>query len=296
MVGTSGAVSKTAQPTMLSLSSSFCCITKGLLAVGLIFTAESLSFAAESWRGRLAPVVPGPFPLIRSFHGEFRFGWSNIEAAGAVANFSNDGGQIRVEVSGGTTGLARTLWEMDATHKAWIRADGLQPVYFEQLEKYAKKTVEMQAVFKPDVLWYWRRVSPDPTNAAKWKRLKIEPVRDIISAMLFIRSQPLRDGDAIGVIAFPGDAPYLVETKVAGRTTIDVGGQMRPAIKLEFALKKIEVKKGGRLTEHKKFRNGTVWLSDDPDRIPLRAEVNIFVGFVYGELKSLTFDPPKTGN
>ncbi len=244
----------------------------------------------------MQPASPGPFPLIRSFHGEFRFGWSNIEAAGAVADFSNDGREIQVEVSGGTTGLARSLWEMDAVHKAWIRVDRLQPLYFEQWEKYAKKTVEMQAVFKPDALWYWRRVSPDPTNAAKWKRLKVQPVRDIISAMLFIRSQPLRDGDSVGVIAFPGDAPYLVETEVAGRTAIKIGGQERRAIKLEFALKKIEVKKGGRLADHKKFRNGTVWLSDDQDRIPLRAEVNIFVGFVYGELKSLTFGPPKSGN
>lgn len=244
----------------------------------------------------MQPAAPGPFPLIRSFHGEFRFGWSNIEAASAVANFSHDGQQIQVEVSGGTTGLARTLWEMKAVHRAWIRVDRLQPVYFEQSETYAKKSVEMQAVFKPDALWYWRRVIPDPTNAAKWKRLKLEPVRDIVSAMLFIRSQPLRDGDSVGVIAFPGDAPYLVETKVQGRAVVEVGGVKRNAIRLEFALKKIEVKKGGRLADHKKFRNGTVWLSDDQDRIPLRAEVNIFVGFVYGELKSLTFAPPGSGN
>lgn len=266
------------------------------LPVLFCLTSVSLAWAEESWRPRVQPASPGPFPVIRSFHGEFRFGWSNIEAAGAVADFSNDGRQIQVEVSGGTTGLARSLWEMQAVHRAWIWVDRLQPVYFTQTETYAKKSVEMQAVFKSDALWYWRRVSPDPTHAAKWKRLKLEPVRDIVSAMLFIRSQPLRDGDSIGVIAFPGDAPYLVETEVEGRTVIETGGVKRKAIRLGFTLKKIEVKKGGQLTDHKKFRNGTVWLSDDQDRIPLRAEVNIFVGFVYGELKSLTFSPPGSGN
>ncbi len=107
--------------------------------------------------------------------------------------------------------------------------------------------------------------------------------------MFFIRSQPLKDGDKVGLIAFPGDSPYLVEVDVEKRETITVAGQPRPAIRLGFKLQKIETKGGAHLVEHQKFRNGTVWLSDDQDRIPLRAEVNIFVGFVYGELKSVTF-------
>jgi hypothetical protein len=41
---------------------------------------------------------------------------------------------------------------------------------------------------------------------------------------------------------------------------------------------------------HGKFRSGSVWISDDADRIPLRAEVDIFIGYVFGELESLHFD------
>jgi hypothetical protein len=35
---------------------------------------------------------------------------------------------------------------------------------------------------------------------------------------------------------------------------------------------------------YEKFHNGTVWVSDDALRLPLRAEINVFIGFVYGEL------------
>ena len=37
---------------------------------------------------------------------------------------------------------------------------------------------------------------------------------------------------------------------------------------------------------HHKFRSGTLWLSNDPDRILLRAEVQVFVGYVFAELAS----------
>ena len=54
------------------------------------------------------------------------------------------------------------------------------------------------------------------------------------------------------------------------------------------------MKKGEALEPHKKFQNGTIWLSDDADRIPLRIEVNIFVGYIFAELDWIKFqDPPK---
>ena len=49
---------------------------------------------------------------------------------------------------------------------------------------------------------------------------------------------------------------------------------------------------GVTLEKHKKFESGTVWLSNDADRIPLRAEVNIFIGYIFGEITSCTFGSP----
>ena len=87
-----------------------------------------------------------------------------------------------------------------------------------------RKKVRTEAVFKPDGLWRIRAVTSDPKNVARWKKIKVEPVRDIISAMLLIRSQALNDGDKIGVVAFPGDAPFLVEVTVAKHEQIRVAG------------------------------------------------------------------------
>ena len=266
------------------------CVTRTWVAAVFVTVAFSIGQSAEPWRDRLGPETPGPFPLVRPFSGEFRFGWSEIGAASAKAKLSYSDDKILVEVVGKTEGLARALWQLDATHKATILKDGLKPVAFEQLEKYAKKTVRTEAVFKPDGLWRIRAVPSNPKNVARWKKIKVEPVRDTISAMLLIRSQPLNDGDNIGVIGFPGDAPFLVEVNVAKHEQIVVAGQLRSAIKLDFQIQRIELKKQNRLAAHGKFRSGSVWLSDDADRIPLRAEVNIFIGYVFAELESIRFD------
>jgi hypothetical protein len=260
-----------------------------LAAITLAAAFLSVCQSAEPWSDRIRPETPGPFPLVRPFSGEFRFGWSEIGAASAKAKLWYSGDRIFVEVEGGTDGLARSLWQLDARHKAEILQEGLKPVAFEQVEKYANKRVRTEAVFKPDGLWRIRAVTSDPENVPRWKRIKVEPVRDMISAMLFIRSQVLNDGDTIGVVAFPGDAPFLVEVTVARHEQIRIADVSRKAIKLDFQIQRIELKKH-RLAPHGKFRNGSVWLSDDENRIPLRAEVNVFIGYVFGELESLRFD------
>ncbi|HEY5742246.1 MAG TPA: DUF3108 domain-containing protein [Terrimicrobiaceae bacterium] len=261
------------------------------VAVALITAIVcSLCQAAEPWIERVGPQTPGPFPLVRPFSGEFRFGWSNIGAASARAQISYSGDQIIVEVEGGTDGLARLLWQLDARHKAIILQEGLTPLAFEQVEKYAKRKVRTEAVFKPDGLWRIRAVTPDPKNVAKWKKIKIEPVRDIVSTMLLIRSQPLNNGDKIGVVAFPGDAPFLVEVTVGAHQQIRVANVLRKSIRLDFQIQRIDLKNKHRLGPHGKFKNGTVWISDDENRVPLRAEVNIFIGFVYGELANIKFN------
>lgn len=260
------------------------------VAAATFFAAVIVSVgqAADPWLARIGPETPGTFPLVRPFSGKFRFGWSEIGAASAEARVWYSGDKIMVEVKGGTNGLARTLWQLDARHKATILKEGLQPVAFEQVERYAKKRVRTEAVFKPDGLWRLRAVPSDPKNVPRWKKIKIEPIRDIVSAMLFIRSQSLNDGEKVGVVAFPGDSPFLVEATVVRHEQIRVGNKLRKVIKLDFQIQRIDLAKR-RLAPHGKFKNGTVWISDDENRVPLRAEVNIFIGYVFGELESIQF-------
>lgn len=242
------------------------------------------------WRESLTPDHPGPIPQVRPFDAEFRFGWSNIiEAARAHTSLTYAGDEVMISARGGTSGPARILWQMDVTHEAHTRRAGLATIWVDQIEKYAKHTIITQIVSKPDAIWRLRQNGPVP---AKWKKIKISPLRDLFSGMLFIRSQRLDPGDEVSTIIFPGDAPFLVEMKVLGTESISIAGTSRDAIKLDIRLHRINLKKGGALEDHGKFRSGTVWLSNDADRIPLRAEVQIFIGYVFAELVSCKFTTP----
>src|SRR5262249_49150908 len=66
------------------------------------------------------------------------------------------------------------------------------------------------------------------------------------------------------------------------------------AIKLDLQLKRIG--KNLELQPHRKFRRGTIWVSDDPERLILRIEAQVFVGTVFAELQSVRFDNAKQAN
>ncbi|MBE2205852.1 MAG: DUF3108 domain-containing protein [Chthoniobacterales bacterium] len=235
--------------------------------------------------------VAGPFPLVRPFEAEFRIGWSDLEAAKARMRVSFQGETIRLNGSGGTNGLARLLWQLDATLEAKTSKPDFKTIYSLQVEKYANRSITTQIVDRPDGIWRLRENAPQGENAARWKRIKIAPLRDLFSGMLFVRSQEFTPGKTISTIIFPGDSPFLVELKCLGTEKIPIAGTPRDAHKLDVRLHRINLKKGETLEPHGKFRSGTVWLSNDADRIPLRAEVDIFIGYVFAELESINFNP-----
>ncbi len=181
------------------------------------------------------------------------------------------------------------LWQLDASLEATATMPNFQTVYSMQQESYSKRTLVTEIVSKPDGIWRLRENYPQGENPARWKMIKISPLRDLFSGMLYIRSRRLDPGETVSTIIFPGDSPYLVEMKCLGTEKIPIAGSPRDAIKLDLRIHRINLKKGNALEPHGKFQNGTVWLSNDPDRIPLRAEVNIFIGYVFAELESIKF-------
>jgi len=249
--------------------------------------------AAEPWAGKITPLTKGTFPDIPPFTGEFRFGWSDIEAARATATLERKGDKYIVDVSGGTTGLARTLWSLDATHHAEFYADTFRPTVFDQVEKYAKRTITTRGEFRPD--GFWRHRESKPGKPEKWKKIKIEPIWDMVAGMFFVRSQRLADGDKVVINLYPGDSAFFTEITVLKREKITIDGKAHDAIKLEFKPQRITRKDGKfGLEPHGKFKRGVVWLSDDKYRMPLRAEVDIFIGYVFGELANVRFQDGST--
>jgi len=257
-----------------------------LLAACLLALAQTAS--ASDWRSEVSDAPPGKFPDLPSIRLHYTFGWSNvIQAAHAEATIARVGDEYRTKVSGGTDGLARALWMLDAQHSALMLAGSDKPVRISQVERYRRRSIETMVRYDAKGLDRLRRVTPSPGKAV-WKRVNFSPMYDVIGGVLYVRSQPLKVGDSVGVVSFPGDSPYLAVVQVVKRETIRCMGRDWPALRLSLQIRKLTVRKDKpqEAVEYSKFHGGTVWVSDDALRIPLRAEVHVFVGFVYGQLQS----------
>lgn len=263
----------------------------GLRALSVVFAVAFLlqGDLFGDWRDHLTPDTAGTFPAIRPFEAEYKMGWSDLEAAHARVEIGYQGEIVRLAGSGGTSGMARALWQLDATLDATSFRQNFRTIYSVQQENYANRSINTQIVSKPDGIWRLRENTPSGENPATWKKIKISPLRDLFSGTLFIRSRPLEPGETVSTVIFPGDSPFFVEMKCLRAEKITIAGASRDALRLDLKLHRINLKKGGQLETHGKFQSGTVWLSNDSDRILLRAEVQIFVGYVFAELKSINF-------
>jgi hypothetical protein len=241
---------------------------------------------SPDWVGSLtSDKGPGSFTAPPPMRLAYRFGWSGIQAATAdIHFFSPTQSTFEVDASGATSGFPRTLFRLDIYHRATENKTTLKPIHFFQEEKYRQEIVKTNVDFQPDYVTGLREKIPSD-RPSKPNVFKFSPVFDLTTALLWVRSQPLENGDTESIVVWASNAPYLATIKVIGRDTLKIDGQKQNAIKLDLRIKGIDKKM--RLKDHKLFKGGRGWLSDDDKRIPLRIEADIFIGYVFAELASM---------
>ena len=242
-----------------------------------------------SWEKTLTPVAASPFPAIDPFRATYRFGWEGLSAGGAEVELAqgSDGNRRRIMAQGGPNSLIRKLWNYQALYVGEAEVSGEVPSWFRMDEEVAKGDLLSEAIFGDDSVFACHRFI---SEAKPWTFTQLPGVRDLFAAMLFVRSQPLRDGDRLRLTVFPDQNSYLVDLTVAGRDTLTILGKNIRAICFTVKIQTIRTREPdlGRLAPHKKFRSGRVWMSDDGRRLPLRAEVDVFIGSVFAELSKIT--------
>lgn len=262
-------------------------IQRAIICFGLVVTATA---RGANWESSITAGPPGPFPPLRPLVATYRFGWSGITAATAEAHFTRKApNRFELQGNGHTTGFVRALWKMDVTHRAVADAVKLRPIEMEQTENIRSKKAVTKLSFGPTGVTRVRAETKGGVAApSTTKQFARANLFDLHSALLYIRSQSLRDHSVQRIIVFPATSSYVATITVAGREKISVPAGSFKAIKCDLQLNRIG--KNGELQPHKKFRRGTIWISDDNDRILLRIEAQIFVGTVFAELQSVRFD------
>ena len=253
--------------------------------------ALSLTQAAE-WENTLSKLPTNPFTELRSVRARYSFGWGGFTAATADLHFEKMGnGRLQLTGAGKTIGLVRTLWTYDLEHKALTDAATLRPMQVREVETTRTKQTTTELKFSTEGVEGTREERKGDAVKSKKGRFEFPNLQSLSSALLLVRAQPLSNGDVERVVAYPATSSYLCTITVIGRERITVPAGTFDAIKMTGQLSKIG--KDRELVPHKKFRNATVWLSDDANRLLLRIEAQVFVGKVYTELQSVQFDDLK---
>ena len=251
-------------------------------ATAIPATAGKTDWRDEIWK------KPGTFATLRPAVMHYAFGWSGITAAEAEATTAmSPEGRCMLDFSAKTTGVVRTMWKMDARAVSSCEPATFRPVKLTQTETYKKKVVTTVVDFLADGPVQHRTQEPPEPGPPAVRSFRFPDVHDLNSAVLFIRSQALAQGDSVKLCVFPGGAPYLATATVTGRERMKVAGREWGAIKCDLQLSRIE--DNFALSQHKKFRKATAWISDDSDRLLLKISADVQVGSVWAEMQSVSF-------
>ncbi len=238
-----------------------------------------------AWYGRVAAVEPGSFVPLRAFQANYRVAWSGLEAArvNAEATTPPGGPQFRTEVHATTTGTARLLYKLDVLHVSVIDRNTFRPQSINQTEQNSRNSTATRVDFTAE-----GATRTDRANSARKPKFFPYPgMLDMEGMFLQFRSLPLADGDEKTYLLMTPGNPYLVTLKVLGHGPVHVQAGDFSAIQCSLRLEKVG--KHGELEPRKGFKSGTAWLSDDTNRLLIKAQVDAFIGTVSLELENVRY-------
>ena len=266
-------------------------IRRRILPTIFAFLAFCSSSLAANWEATLSKDPAGNFPELRPLRASYRFGWSGLTAATGDVHFAKPSeNKFQLDGTGRTIGFVRALWKLDVSYQAIVNPETLRPIEAQQIETYRSKKIVTHLTFTNNGVTRARTEGKGAAEA-KTRQFNFPNLFDLFSAMLYLRSQPLKDRSVYRVVAYPATNAYLATVTIVGREKISVHAGSYSAIKLDLQLKRIG--KHRQLEPHRKFRRATIWVSDDAERLLLRIEAQVFVGTVFAELQSVGFDNPR---
>jgi len=258
----------------------------GLAAISLLWIHHAA--AAAAWESTVTASSPPSFPNPRPMNARYGFRWSGFPCAAAEIRLSKAGGdRLQLDVTARTTGLARALWKFDANHVSTVEASTLHPISVRQIENDRGKKILTELSFNSTGVV--SKVTETPGSGTTTRRFELPHLFDLQSALLYLRSQSLPERNVQRIVVYSATAPYLATVTVVGRERVTVPAGTFNAIKFDLQLNRI---KDGQLQPHRKFRRANAWLSDDPDRVLLKIEAQVFVGSVVSELQAVDYELP----
>ena len=237
------------------------------------------------WKKELGPANPGKHPALPPGKLEFSLSWKGLLNSGKLGfDIGKPGahkpGVIVIQSTGKSMGPGGAIFPYNGHGWSEINMGNLRPRLVTVDETKRGKHIRTEIRFFNNKASF-REVTKEKKKQEVVSHVFAQsPVYDIGSAILFIRSQPLKKGDEINLMLHPYSSPYLLKSKVLGREKRNG----TDCIKISLELFKIHVT-DLTLKPYKKMKGpAQLWFSDDKLRLPLEIRSKVFIGDVRATL------------
>lgn len=237
----------------------------------------------EGWESAVTTAPAGDFPLPPDADLRYRFGWSGIKAGEASAELRSTGDRLLLSGHGRSLGPARVLWSYNAAFRNVVMSAHLRPRSMILTERARDTDIETRLRFRGDEVFCYRASG----DVEEQKTFRQPHLQDLLSVLLYVRSLDFDQHPKLVIPVFAISSPYLAIVELEGEERLRVAGGRFPAYRFNLQLYRINDRR--ELEEHRRFRSGRIWMSADEQRLPLRVEVEIFIGRIFAELEA--FEP-----
>ncbi|MDF1811015.1 MAG: DUF3108 domain-containing protein [Verrucomicrobiales bacterium] len=255
--------------------------------------ASVLSIEAQdskTWLENVSSEPPGPHTNLRPVAISYGLSWKGRMNAGQMQFVLTEPypDVYLAKASGQSVGLPRALFPYNFSGSSQTNATTLKPLTFNFSDKMKAKSYNYSLLFQPNQMVSHTNLTDLKTGKKtpyhRVYRFEKDSARDLMSSILYLRSQPLTPGQKISLITATFNKPYLTDFTVLCREQKVVNRKKYNSIKLDLNIKKIN--RDMTVEPYSKIEQATIWLSDDEFRLPLEFHGDIFVGYISAKMTS----------
>jgi hypothetical protein len=223
---------------------------------------------------------------------EFRFTVGREEAPAAAspteaAAATQQPGNLVYKGDVRAKGWFRKLFGIDFhyNHESTVAPDSLLILHTSKLDEQGKRVRVSDAVFDraTNVVTWTERNPNDPNATPRVVRSVLDgAAHDFISAIYFLRTQPLKAGQSFELAVSDSGQTVRVPVHVGERKTIKTVVGRVPALRVEIGLFGAD-----RLVNDREGEM-TLWIMDDARRLPVRARLSADLGTLDIKLKRVS--------
>lgn len=212
---------------------------------------------------------------------EYRIHYGIINAAEARVDIAKNLSKIngrpcyRINVFGRTTGAFDVFTKVRDTWRSFVDTTSMEPHQF-------YRNIRENNYRKEETTYFDRRTNKAKTQTRDTTRIFNVPsnVHDIISGYYYLRTVNFNDrkeGDIIEVPVFLSDETIRMRVKYAGRDVVKTKYGRIKVFKLHPLMPNNKLFKGENSIR--------IWVSDDENKVPIKIEVDLFIGALAMDIK-----------